>query len=530
MERTESRRLRHRTAALAVVGLVLTACATPKGSTTGDAGPPVRGGNLTVRLAQDPGSLDTVKNSNAGTTYIGHEVFEQLVTIDANYQPQPVLAESYKKADDGLGYAFTLRKGLVFADGTPLRAADAVASLRYWVDNGSYAGSLKPVLKDITAPDESTVSVALNAPFNLVALMATSHGTGIRKESDIAAAGPTGIPREKSVGSGPYKVKSWTPGQEIVLERNDKYQAPGGKSSGYAGAKNAYLDTITYKVVGDSDAVLNGLQTGLLDVAEPSHDQYDQIKRSDTLKIGVEGAANIQYVALNHNPGSIFAKPQARDAMNLIVDKAAIMASQGAPELVSASNGAFATQTNKGMYSEAGKGKWDQHDPERAKQLFAEAGLQPGQTVRMITTDEFPQFKDALVLIQSQLQKIGITASIDSYDFATLMGRKNNEPNSWDVLALMDDANPPVPSYSDNVQGMDNMGYPRDRLAPLLSDYNAADTPDEQKQAIDRIQEFTSQNLPTITLYNAKSYVAFSSKVRGYEGWGMEFADVWLAG
>ncbi|GAA3867476.1 ABC transporter substrate-binding protein [Saccharothrix violaceirubra] len=516
-------------AAFVAAGLVLTACATPATKSADEAGPPVRGGNLTVRLAQDPGSLDTVRNTNAGTTYVGHEVFEQLVTIDAGYQPQPVLAESYKKSDDGLGFTFTLRKGIVFSDGTPLRAADAAASLRYWVENGSYAGSLKPVLKEISAPDEQTVQVDLTAPFNLVALVATSHGTGIRKEADIKAAGPTGIGRDNAIGTGPYKVKSWTPGQEIVLERNDKYQAPPGKSSGYAGAKNAYLDTITYKIVADSDAVLNGLQTGLFDVAEPSHDQYDQVKRDSTLKIGVEGAANIQYVALNHNAGSIFSKPEAREAMNLIVDKKAVMASQGVPDLVSASNGAFAAQSNKAMYSDAAKSQWDQSDPQRAKELFAAAGLKPDQTVRMITTDEFPQFKDALVIIQDALKKIGVNATIDSYDFATLMGRKNTQPDSWDVLALMDDANPPVPSYSDNVQGLDNMGYPRDKLAPLLTKYNAARTPEEQKAAIDDIQKFTAANLPTITLYSAKSYVAFSAKVRGYDGWGMEFADVWLA-
>ncbi|MEU5696201.1 ABC transporter substrate-binding protein [Actinosynnema sp. NPDC020468] len=529
MERTATRP-RHRIAALAAIGLVLGACATPRTQSADEAGPAKRGGNLNVRLAQDPASLDTVQNTNAGVTYIGHEVFEQLVTINADYQPKPVLAESYKKGDDGLSYTFTLRKGIVFSDGSPLKSSDAVASLKYWVGKGSYAGSLKPVLKDITAPDENTVLVTLSAPFNLVALMAASHGSGIRREADIAAAGPTGIPRDKAIGTGPYKVKSWTPGQEVVLERNDKYQPPSGESSGYSGKKNAYLDTITFKVVADSDAVLNGLQTGIIDVAEASNDQYDQVKRNDTLKVGLEGTANIQYLALNHNSGSIFAKPEAREAMNLIVDKSAIMASQGVPDLVSPNNGAFAAETNKAMYSEAGKATWSKHDPQRAKELFAAAGLTAGQSVRMITTDEFPQFKDALVLVQSELQKIGITATIDSYDFATLIGRKNNEPNSWDVLALMDDANPPVPSYSDNVQGLDNMGYPRDQLAPLLTAYNSATTPEDQSKAIDKIQEFTAQNLPTITLYNGRSYVAYSAKVKGYSGWGMEFADVWLAG
>ncbi|RKS77023.1 peptide/nickel transport system substrate-binding protein [Actinomadura pelletieri DSM 43383] len=523
------RRILAATAAVLVAAGLASACnSQATGTKDGADGPPVKGGNLTVRIAQDPGSLDAVKNTNAGVSYISHEVFEQLVTIDKNYQPQPVLAESYKKSDDGLAFTFTLRQGVTFSDGTPLKAADVVASLKYWVENGSYAGSLKPVLKDVTAKDDATVEVSLKRPFNLIALMAASAGSEIHKAADIAASGPTGIPNERIIGTGPYKVKSWTRGQQIVLERNTNYKPPKGPSSGYAGAKRAFLDTITYKIVADEDAVLNGLKTGLWDVAEPSHDQYDQIKNDAQLKIKVEAAANVQYVALNHNSGSIFSKAEARDAMNLLIDKKAIMAAQGVPELTQPSNGAFATQTNKNLYSDAGKAKWEQNNPEQAKQMFAAAGLRPDQTIRMITTDEFPQFKDALLVIQNQLKKIGIKSSIESYDFATLMGRKNNKPNSWDVLALMDDGNPPVPSYTDNVNGLDNSGYPRDKLAPLLEAYDRATTPEEAKRAVDAIQGFTSQNLPTITLYMAKNYVAHRPNVGGYDGWGMEFADVWI--
>ncbi|GAA4232233.1 ABC transporter substrate-binding protein [Actinomadura meridiana] len=528
-KRGRSRRAMAAVAAVLVAAGLTTACTSEAtGTKGGDDGKPVKGGNLTVRIAQDPGSLDAVKNTNAGVTYISHEIFEQLITIDKDYQPKPVLAESYTKSDDGLAYTFTLRKGITFSDGSPLKAADVVASLKYWVENGSYAQSLKPVLGKITAKDDATVEVALKQPFNLIALMAASAGAEIHRAADIAASGPTGIPADRNVGTGPYKVKSWTKGQQLVLERNTKYQPPQGPSSGYSGAKRAFLDTITYKIVADEDAVLNGLKTGLWDVAEPSHDQYDQIKGDSQLEIGVEAAANVQYVSLNHNSGSIFSKAQARDAMNLLIDKKAVMDAQGVPDLVAPSNGAFATTTNKGMYSDAGKAKWEQHNPEQAKQLFAAAGLKPGQTIRMITTDEFPQFKDALLIIQNQLKKIGIKSSIESYDFATLIGKKNNQPNSWDVLALMDDANPPVPSYTDNVNGLDNSGYPRDKLAPLLEAYNRAKTPQEQKTTLDAVQSFTSQNLPTITLYMAKSYVAYRPKVAGYDGWGMEFADVWM--
>src|SRR6476469_6722938 len=154
-KRGRSRRAMAAVAAVLVAAGLTTACTSEAtGTKGGDDGKPVKGGNLTVRIAQDPGSLDAVKNTNAGVTYISHEIFEQLITIDKVYQPKPVLAESYTKSDDGLSYTFTLRKGVTFSDGSPLKASDAVASLKYWVENGSYAQSLKPVLGEITAKDD----------------------------------------------------------------------------------------------------------------------------------------------------------------------------------------------------------------------------------------------------------------------------------------------------------------------------------------------------------------------------------------
>ncbi len=526
---SRTRRLAVSAALLTTAALLIAGCSTGGGNQGGGDAAPTKGGNITVRIAQDPGSLDSVASDNAGTTYITRHIFEGLVIVDANFTPQPDLAKSWTKSDDGLTYTFPLRKGVVFSDGTPLTSADVVASLNDWVQNNGYAASLAAALDSISAPDDATVVVKLKSPMNVVALMANSSGSQVHKASLVKDKPKTGIPNDKVIGTGPYKLKSWTPGQEIVLERNDKYQAPEGKASGYAGAQGAYLNTITWKVVGDNDAALNALQSGQLDVAAPPNSQYDQVKANKKLSTGKQASGNIYYASLNHNAGTIFASADARDAMNMVIDKNKIMEAQGVPDLIGPSNGAFAAETNKAMYSDAGKAKWLLHDAAKAKDLFAKAGLKPGQKIRMITTDEFPEFKDALVQIQQDLKSIGIDSTIDSYDFGTLMDRKNNQKDSWDVLALMDDANPPVPDYTDNVMGLNNSGYPRDQLAPLVLAYNKATDAASQKTALDAIQKFTSDNLPTVTLYRGNSFVAFNPKLKGYAGWALYFANAWLS-
>lgn len=493
-----------------------------------DAAGPVKGGNLNVRLQQDPGSLDSVFSSNAGTTYISREIFESLVIINANFEPTGVLASSWDVSDDAKTYTFHLRPGVVFSDGSPLTSKDVVASLTDWTKNSGYAEALKNNLDALEAPDDATVVIKLKEPMNVVALMAYSTGSQIHKADLVTGKPETGIPNDKVIGTGPYKLKSWNPGQEIVLERNDKYTPPDGESSGLAGAKGAYLDTITYQIIADDDAAFNALQSGTIDVMGLSSPQYDMLKDNPDFKIGIQAAGSIVHVATNQNSQSIFSKPEARDALNLVIDKQAIIAAQGAPELNIPSNGAFAAQQSP-LYSEAGKAKWEEHDAAKAKELFDKAGYKPGQVLHLLTTDEFPMFKDALVQLQQDLKAIGVESEISAYDFGTMIGIKNNEPGKWDLLSLMDDSFPPVPDYTDNVKDMNNAGYPRDLLIPLFSAYNSATTDDARKAAVDDIQKFTAEHLPTITLYDMRTAMGFTPKLQGYDGWAVEFANTWLS-
>ncbi|WP_166346510.1 ABC transporter substrate-binding protein [Phytoactinopolyspora limicola] len=489
-------------------------------------GEPVRGGNLTVQIPQDPGSLDSVVSGNVSTTVVTYHVFESLFQTDVNNKPTPVLAESYDLSDDGLTWTFTVRDGISFSDGTPMTADDVAASLEYWLEYSSYADSLGTIVTELSAPDERTVVMELESPFHVVNLIASSPGSRVVKADTARSSDASGFGKDDVIGTGPYKLESWTP-DEIVLVRNDEYQPPTGEVSGYAGAHEVYLDSLTFKVVPDADAVVNGLKTGLWDVAQPTEDNYDMLKAESGIEVLTRANANINAMYLNHNPESVMSDPRARDALNLLLDKQAIMeAIGGSPDLTIAS-GALAMEGSD-LYSDAGEAEYRAHDPERAKELFAEAGVQEGDTIKFVTTGEFPQFREWAVLAQDQLRQIGIESTIEAYDFGTMLD-KLQDPTSWDVCPLFDLGLPPVPQFSDQVDGLNAANYQSDEMDALLLEYNAAATDEDVRSALDKIQALAWQDKASIVLYQSKPFVAFSDKVRGYDGYALYFADVWLS-
>lgn len=514
-------------ATLTAGALLLSACAgsaSAPGTSAESSGDPVFGGNITVQIPQDPGSLDSVASGNVSTGVIGRHMFESLFEPNAANEPTPVLATGYERSDDGLTWTIGLRDGLKFSDGTPVVAEDAAASLNYWIKNSSFADSLGKLLVRLEATDDHTVVIETSSPFPVLNLISSSEGSRVVKADTANNADATGFSKEETIGTGPYKLKSWNT-EEIVLERNDEYQAPEGETDGYAGKQNAYLDTITFKVVADADAVVNGLQSGLWDIAQPTGDNYALLKDDPSLKVAILSGGDINGFYQNFNPESVMSDSRARDALNLLLDKDAIRETTGGdPDLATASGG-FAME-GSALYSAAGEDVYKAHDVEKAKELFAQAGVKEGDTLKFVTTGEFPQFKEWAVMAQDQLKQIGIESTIETYDFGTMLD-KLDDPSAWDVCPLFDVALPPVPQFSDAVKGLSKGKYHSDEMDQLVLDYNKAEG-DAVQPALDAIQALAWKDKAAIVLYQSKSYVAHSPKLQGYDGWKLWFANTWV--
>lgn len=509
-----------RVAALgAAVVLALTGCTSGGGSGSGDSGSPVSGGTVVAALSGDPQTLDVAQNSGALTIYVGQNIFEQLFTVDEDYQPQPMLAESYEQSDDGLTYTIKLREGITFHNGQPMTSADVVASLERWQKVSGGGKLVAEDLDSLTAIDDLTVELKLNKPrYSLISDLAGNIQAAIIAPADmVEAAGEQPMSDKQIIGTGPYKLVNYTRGQKITLDRFDDYVSRDETDrGGYGGAKKAYIDQIEFRFVPDATQQLNGLQTGQFQWAQAvSPDQYETIKESPALNVDVSSGGLVNTVMLNHNADSPFSDLKARQAMNLLIDKKAMAQASFGPDVLWAPlKGSMVLDVDKPMYSEAGTDVYEAFDPAEAKKLFAEAGVTAAKPIRIATTQTYPKFYQMAVVMQAQLEKIGLKAEVDVFDFPTMIDKLTSDPQSWDISMTGFGGTVGSPSQILYLTPTWPGEYRSDDMDAALAQYNESKTPEEAAGVVEQIQQQIWDDIPVIAIAPGRTLLVSSSKLK----------------
>ncbi|MBW9121935.1 hypothetical protein JNB63_17695 [Microbacterium trichothecenolyticum] len=521
------RRLAAATASAAALAVVLAGCAaggTPIAATS-PTGEPIIGGTATVTLNTDPGTLDMAASTLQVTQFMGVEVFESLFALDADYVAQPMLIDAYEMSDDALTYTLTLRDGVTFHDGSALDAADVVASLERFLAVSAVGRLAAGAVTSVTAADDTTIVITLSAPrYGLISELAHPSAAIVPSETALAA-GATPLTLEQSIGTGPYAVDAYTPGQTVTLSRFDEYVSRDEEEwGGYAGAKHAYLDALEYRFVSEDSTAVNGLTTGQWHVSMPSNDQYEVLSSTQGLTVAPSSGGVVNTVVLNHNEGSAFASLEARQALNLLLDKEALAAASGAAGDLLVEGGAFANPDNAPMYSDAGEDVYSKHDPEAAAELFAEAGI---DTVRMLVPNTQP-FAAWATVIQDELTGIGLNVELDSLDTATVRAKAAEEPGSWDLSLTFINGALSTPSQVNWLQSGYIGNYTNAELDGLLAAYDAAASAEEAKSAVDEVQAFVWDELPSIVIYGSRQYTATSASLQGFDNYALVLWNAWL--
>lgn len=428
---------------LIVLALVLAACGQPAaplsgGSTDSSGAPaaPAKGGTITRALTTEPASLDPAGPQGSGQNVVLPYLFDTLVAADAQNAIQPFLAERWEVSSDAKNIYFTLREGVTFHDGTPLDAEAVVFSFQRLMDpalKSPMAASLKAV-ETIEAVDARTVRFGFVAPSAIFFATLTSPYAGIVSPSAAAAAGEAF--GQQPVGSGPFKLKKWTPGVSIALERNPAYAwaPPMVQNQG-----PVHLDGATFTVLPDAAAQLTALKAGEVDVIFlNSPDQITRLRQDPDVALQAVSLNSLAYLGFN-NARAPLDNLLVRQALSHAVDKDAIVTAalggEGTP--------AFAPLAATLPGFDAGlKSAELAHDPAKAEALLAEAGLVKGAdgvwaldgaplSLTLLTSTRAPN-QDVATVIQSQLQAIGVPVEIQQLD-ATAAGKAAVE-GQYDLL------------------------------------------------------------------------------------------------
>lgn len=228
---------------LPVILLAALACAlaAPAGAQERKADGAVAGGVYRRALGHDPETLDPARISDIYSRSISQQIFDGLVQFDQTLTIAPALAEFWRASRDGLSWTFNLRKGVKFHHGREVTAEDVVFSLTRLLDPKTRSGAADLFLNvrgardfregraktvaGFVVQDRYTVSIALNeavAPF--VAVLAVGHAKIVPKDVVEQQGDAFG---QHPVGTGPFKFVRWDRGKEIVLGGNaDYYDAP----------------------------------------------------------------------------------------------------------------------------------------------------------------------------------------------------------------------------------------------------------------------------------------------------------------
>jgi peptide/nickel transport system substrate-binding protein len=368
----------------------------PAGATdTAAAGSPKKGGDFKLGVTGG-GAKDMMDGQNIVTKPDQARLvssFETLLEFDDQYQLQTTgLAESVE-ADNPTQYTIKLRDGITFQNGKALTADDVIYSLQRIGSqkNGltGFAATATMDIKHVKKMDNLTVRLPLLSPDSTIPQTLASYTFGIVPTGYQAFKGDAST----QIGTGAYKLKSFTPGQQSVSERYDGYW------------RDAYFDSVTIIDFSDSTAQINALKGGQIDaMTDLPANQVNAVKSSGVVPLISQTGGWIPIcMAIDMPP---FNDPKVRQAMRLIVDRQQILEQLGSGygQVANDLYAPFDEGYNKDLPQRA-------QDIEQAKSLLKSAGKE-GLSVDLHTTNGASGMVELASVFASQAKAAGVNVTV----------------------------------------------------------------------------------------------------------------------
>ncbi|WP_051227097.1 ABC transporter substrate-binding protein [Butyrivibrio sp. MC2013] len=482
---------------LSTMAIALSGCSGDKAADSSDESV-----TLTVGIAQDLDGLDPHNVQAAGTREVLFNIFEGLVKPDEEGNLNPALASEISISDDATEYTFTLRDGVKFHNGKEVTAEDVKYSLERYKDTG--ASSFEDV-QAIDIVDDDHIKVTLGtANTEFLSLMTVAI-----IPADLAD------PDKEPIGTGPYKFVSRSPQENVIVEKFDDY---------WDSANAAHIKDVVFKVEANPDSIVMDLEGGSIDMM-PRVTSTQASQLSDSFKI-YEGQMNLVQALYLNNAVAPFDNELVRQAMCYAVDPEEIMdfVSDGAGfEIGSAMFPSF------GKYFDESLNDTYNYDPDKAKELLAEAGYADGFSFTITVPSNYTQHIDTAEVIAEELQKVGIKAEISQIEWNSWLedvyGGKNYEATviGFDASTLC--ASALLYRYtSDAHNNMFNYAN---------ADYDAAfkaaqSTTDDAEQVkyYKECEKILSETAAAVYIQDLPEFVAMSDKFEGYTFYPLYAQDI----
>jgi peptide/nickel transport system substrate-binding protein len=407
-------------------------------------------------LAQSPGSrvlkfipqsdvavIDPIITTAYVTRHHAFMLYDTLYGLDADFKPQPQMAEGHVVEDGGRRVTITLRPGLRFTDGEPVRARDCVASIRRWAQRDALGQALMAATEEIVANDDRSFTFRLKRPFALLldALAKPSSPVPFMMPERIARTDANTAIRE-IVGSGPFRFKAdeRIAGSRLVYERNPDYRPrETGTASWTAGPKRVNVDRVEWQVIPDASTAAGALQSGEMDWWEqPTADLLPVLRRNRNVNVEIYDPTGLLALCRFNHLHPPFNNPAIRRALLGAVNQADYMSAVIGTDPSNWRQGVGFFPPGTPMASDAGlEALTSPRDYEKVKRDLAAAGYK-GEKVTLIAASDFPSLNALAQVCRDMLVKSGMNVDYISTDWGSVVQRRaNRNPSAqggWDVF------------------------------------------------------------------------------------------------
>lgn len=504
-------------AVLTILVLVFTGCTTPAEETSvvteavveTEEAPaemePVEGGVFNIGIYEfvqfDPPMVGDT------SSFVVSQIFSYLFRSTSDMDTIPDFATHWEVSEDGMTYTFYLREGVYFHDGNEVfpegesrevTAADVVYSLERTVTlEGTQASAdILQTFESVEAIDDYTVAVHLNAPNALL----FSPARGI---ADLAIVPQEAVEHfgeawpQNPIGTGPFKLISYTPDDSVVLERNELYW------------KRPLLDGVTFKIIPDADAQLIALEAGEIHWAGLPSTDYERFADDPNYVIqpyDCPGSYHMQF----HLRDETMQQIEVREAIAHAVDGQNIIKAVSPGEYRS---GCGIAGPGVPGYNPDVCENYFSYDPELSAEILTEAGWEKNADdvwekdgevltleMEMWNSDPMPKVGDA---VSTQLQEAGFDVNLLTVEFGTWIddiisnGETTKPIMFWSGFCGEGGLHA---FYSDSGNANVQMGYEDEAVFALLGEANVMFNQDERNSTLMQASDLIYASYPAIPL------------------------------
>ncbi|WP_027964680.1 glutathione ABC transporter substrate-binding protein [Halalkalibacillus halophilus] len=471
--------------------------------------------NVVIAVPAELSSLSAHGSNDVPSGNVRSNIYETLITLDDEGNPQENLATNWEQLDETT-WQFEIREGVTFHDGSDLNAEVVKMNFDRLLDEeiGSQGASIVSAIDTVEAVDEYTLEVTLQYAFSPILNHLAHNNTSIMSGEIIEAdaeAVESGDEIDQyinsnPIGTGPFMFDTYTPGDQIVLARNDDYWGD-----------VAEIETITFRTIPETSTRLAELETGAVHIADAIEpDNIDRVSEMDGTSVLQESSTSLNFIAFNTQVEPLNDE-RVRRAISLAIDQSQIIDGIYDGTSIPATG-----PIPPGVLGHDEDIEGLGYDLEEAQSLLEEAGYGDGFEISLKTNSDNPQRMNMATYAESALSELNITVNIEGMEFGAFIedaaeGQTEMFILGWSTPTMDGDYSTHLLFHSDNHGMPGNMTFFDDpEVDEILDEARREADLDTRMELYSEASEMLIQKAPMVFVNHTEYLLGVSDSIEGF--------------